>query len=97
VREVWVGEGDDRALPALVLDGPAGPQRVVLGAGPLAPKLDRLAALLAGARAETAGADAIDVRFGGQVILRSDPPATAADGGTDPRGGADPPTAGAAG
>ena len=43
------------------------------------------------------GADAIDVRFGGQVILRSDPPATAADGGTDPRGGADPPTPGAAG
>jgi hypothetical protein len=69
---------------------------VVLGAGPLAPKLDRLAALVAAARAETAGADAIDVRFGGQVILRSDPPATA-DGAADPRGGADPPTTGAAG
>ncbi len=71
VRAVRLGGDAPEALPALVLEGPAGPVDVLLGAGEPGPGLDRLVRLLEARLPETAAASVIDVRFGEQVILRS--------------------------
>jgi hypothetical protein len=64
-----------RGLPAvgtvLLLRGVPG--RVVLGTGPLPPKLERLARLLAEASDEVAEAARIDLRFGDRVVLGGGP------------------------
>ena len=49
------------------------PGRVVLGTGPLPPKLERLARLLAEASDEVAEAARIDLRFGDRVVLGGGP------------------------
>ena len=88
--EVWLSGEDPRAVPSLLLTRLGGRrQRVVLGAGPLEPKLERLARILSANRPETAEADVIDVRFAGQVILRGGP-SSQEDEVTDERGRASP-------
>jgi len=89
-REVWLGGHDPNALPTLRMDVQGRTRIVLLGGGPLEPRLEQLQRLLAAGRPETTAAEIIDVRFAGQVILRSGPPP---DGGeaADERGGASPP------
>lgn len=87
VRCVQLGEGDPHALPVLGL-GSAG-RRVILGGGELEAKLDRLSLVLEADLAEAGPGSSIDLRFGGQVILRSGPP-PAGDEATGGRGGASP-------
>ena len=87
--DLWLSDEDPRAVPSLRLELGGRPARIVLGEGPLEPKLERLARLLAANRPETAEAEVIDVRFEGQVILRSGPPSEGG-GATDERGGVSP-------
>lgn len=63
---------------------------VLLGGDPPGDAFERLHAWLEAGAPEGASATAIDLRFAGQVILRSDPPPEG-DGVADPRGGAGPP------
>jgi len=75
-REVRLTGADAQALPALLLDlGGKAECRVILGGGDPDPGLARLARLLAEDLPQTRAATSIDLRFGEQLILRSDPPA----------------------
>jgi cell division protein FtsQ len=69
VREIWFEAEDEGTV--LLLRGVPG--RVVLGTGPLPPKLERLARLLAEASDEVAEAARIDLRFGDRVVLGGGP------------------------
>ncbi len=88
VDTVVVGGEPMEELPALVLDTEHGPLRVILGPTPEPEQLDRVARLLAGDLAEVHDASALDVRFGAQVVLRSD---------SAPEGAQDDPVRGRAG
>jgi hypothetical protein len=89
-QEVELSGEDPRAVPSLLLTELSGRRlRVVLGGGPLEPKLERLARILSANRPETAEAEVIDVRFAGQVILRSGPSSEEGEA-TDERGNASP-------
>jgi cell division protein FtsQ len=93
-RGVRVGGDDPRALPELRL-GP-GERKVVLGVGDLEAKLDRLSWVLEADLAEAGETSTIDLRFGGQVILRSGP-SLSGDEATGARGGVNPSNGGRAG
>jgi hypothetical protein len=84
---VELGGAPPEALPALRLGG-AGP-RVVLGAGAVDAKLERLARVRAADLPEVREASEIDLRFGDDVVLRGGP-APGGSGETGRRGGADP-------
>lgn len=82
---VVLGGDPPAALPAFE---PAGDgARLVLGAGHLDEKLDRLVQLRAAGLPEVDAASEIDLRFGDEVVLRSDP-AEDGSGKAGTRGGA---------
>jgi hypothetical protein len=93
-RRVRVGGADLRTIPELRLG--SGERTVVLGGGDLEAKLDRLSWVLEADLAEAGETSTIDLRFGGQVILRSGPPLSG-DEATGARGGVDPSNGGRAG
>jgi hypothetical protein len=93
-RRVRVRGGDPQGLPELRL-GPR-ERRVVLGGGDLEAKLHRLAWVLKADLAELGPASTIDLRFGGRVIFRDDPPPSG-DEATGTRGGVSPSEGGRAG
>jgi hypothetical protein len=74
------GDPEDPERPALRLDATAGGRLALLGPGAPEAALDRLAALLAADPPEAREASVLDVRFGGQVVLRGDPETDDASG-----------------
>jgi len=73
-REVRLAGANEEALPALIMAiGGDAACRVILGGGDPEPGLARLARLLAEDLPQTRAATSIDLRFGEQLILRSDP------------------------
>lgn len=86
-RRIVLGGAPPERLPTLELEG-RGP-RVVLGPGPVAPRLARLARLRDAGLGAVDEAAEIDLRFGDDVVLRSGS-APGGSGEAGRRGGADP-------